>query len=77
MRVKATVLGKTLVLDGEVGLPDGARVDVVMREVSDDDTGTWDVSDSDWAELQAAMDEAETAEGTPAEVVLAELRAMK
>lgn len=35
------------------------------------------LAQEDWAELQAAMDEAETQDGIPAEVVLAELRAMK
>lgn len=77
MRVKATVVGNTLVVDSDVGLPEGARVELVLRAVGDDDESTWDVSDEDWAELQTAMDEAETAEGIPAEVALAELRAMK
>jgi len=77
MRMKATVVGKTLVVDSDVGLPEGARVELVLRAVGEDDESTWDVSDEDWAELQTAMDEAETAEGIPAEVALAELRAMK
>jgi hypothetical protein len=77
MRVKATVVGNTLVVDSDVGLPEGARVELVLRAVGEDDESTWDVSDEDWAELQTAMDEAETAEGIPAEVALAELRAMK
>ncbi len=77
MRVKATVVGNTLVVEGDVPLPQGSRVELVLRAVNEDDESTWDVSDQDWAELQAAMDEAETAEGVPAEVVLAELRAMK
>ncbi len=77
MRVKATVVGNTLVVEGDVPLPQGSRVELVLRAVNEDDESTWDVSDEDWAELQAAMDEAETAEGVPAEVVLAELRAMK
>jgi hypothetical protein len=75
--MKATVVGKTLVVDSDVGLPEGARVELVLRAVGEDDESTWDVSDEDWAELQTAMDEAETAEGIPAEVALAELRAMK
>ncbi len=77
MRVKATVVGNTLVVDTNVGLPEGARVELVMRAVNDGDESTWDVSDDDWADLQTAMDEAETAEGIPAEDALAELRAMK
>lgn len=77
MRVKATVVGNTLVVDSDIGLAEGARVEVVLRAVGDDDSSPWDVSDEDWAELQSAMDEAETAEGIPAEVALAELRAMK
>lgn len=77
MRAKATVVGNTLVVDGEVGLPEGARVELVLRAVGTEDESTWDVSDDDWAVLQAAMDEAETAEGIPAEVALAELRALK
>jgi hypothetical protein len=77
MRVKATVVGNTLVVDSDVGFPEGARVELVLRAVNEDDESTWDVSDEDWAELQTAMDEAETAEGITAEVALAELRAMK
>ena len=77
MRVKATVVGNTLVVDSNVGLPEGARVEVVLRAVNEDDELTWDVSDEAWAELQAAVDEAETAEGLPADAALAELRAMK
>lgn len=77
MRVKATVVGNTLVMDSDVGLAEGARVELVLRAVGEDDGSTWDVSDEDWAELQIAMDEAETAEGIPAEAALAELRAMK
>lgn len=77
MRVKATVVGKTLVVDSDVGLPEGSRVELVLRATNDDETPTWDVTDEDWTELQAAMDEAESAEGVPAEVALAELRAMK
>jgi hypothetical protein len=73
MRVTATVVGNTLVVDDGVEL----RVEVVLRAVGGDDNTTWDVSDEEWAELQAAVDEAETAEGIPAAVALAELRAMK
>ncbi len=77
MRVKATVVGNTLVVDTKVGFPEGARVEVVLRAVDEDNQPTWDVSDDEWLELQAAVDEAESAEGIPAEVALAELRAMK
>lgn len=76
MRLKATVVGKTLIVDSDVGLPEGARAEVVLRAF-DDNNPTWDVSDEDWAELQASVDEAETSEGIPAETALAELRAMK
>jgi len=77
MRVKATVVGNTLVVDSDVGLPEGARVEVMVRAVANDDESTWDVSDEDWAALQTAMDEAESTEGIPLEVALAELRAIK
>ncbi|MDP1917507.1 MAG: hypothetical protein Q8L14_14800 [Myxococcales bacterium] len=77
MRVKATVVGNTLVVDPDVGLPEGARVEVMVRAVANDDESTWDVSDEDWAALQTAMDEAESTEGIPVEVALAELRALK
>ena len=77
MRVKATVVGNTLVVDSDVGLPEGARVEVMVRAVANDDESTWDVSDEDWATLQTAMDEAESTEGIPMEVALAELRALK
>lgn len=76
MRLKATVVGNTLVVDSEVGLPEGARVEVVVR-AEGAESATWDVSDDDWAELEAAAEEAETAEGLPAEAALAELRALK
>jgi hypothetical protein len=77
MRVKARVVGNTLVMEKGVPLPEGTEVDIVLRAVGDAQAGTWDVSDEDWAELQTAMDEAESQDGVPAEVVLAELRAMK
>lgn len=76
MRVKATVVGRTLVLDGGVGLPQGARVELVVRAIRVD-ASTWDVSDEEWAALGAAMDEAEATDGVPLEVALAELRGGK
>lgn len=38
MRVKATVVGNTLVVDSDIGLAEGARVEVVLRAVGDDES---------------------------------------
>lgn len=54
MRVKARVVGNTLVVEKGVPLPEGTEVDVVLRAVGDVDSQQWDVSDEGWAELQAA-----------------------
>ncbi len=52
MRVMATVVGKTVVVDSDVRLPEGSRVELVLRATNDDETPTWDVTDEDWAELE-------------------------
>ena len=76
MRVKATVVGNTLVVEDGVPLPEGTRVDVVLRAVGDDSDG-WDLSDDEWAEIDESIAEADRGELIPADVVLAELRALK
>ena len=75
MRVKATVVGNTLVVEDGVPLPEGTRVDVVLRAVGDADG--WDLSDDEWAELDESVAEADRGELIPADLVLAELRALK
>ena len=57
-------------------LPEGTRVDVVLRAVTDD-SGGWDLSDAAWAEVDESIAEADSGELIPADVVLAELRALK
>ena len=76
MRVRATVVGNTLVVEEALPLPEGTRVDVVLRAAGDDSEG-WDLSDEEWAELDAAQAEADRGELIPAAVVLGELRALK
>lgn len=76
MRVKAIVVGNTLVVEDGVPLPEGTRVDVVLRAVEDDADG-WDLSDDEWAEIDESIAEADRGELIPADVVLAELRALK
>ncbi|MDP2273244.1 MAG: hypothetical protein Q8N23_13185 [Archangium sp.] len=76
MRVKATVVGNTLVVEDGVPLPEGTRVDVVLRAVGDEADG-WDLSDDEWAAIDESIAEADRGELIPAEVVLAELRALK
>jgi len=77
MRVKATVVGNTLVVEDGVPLPEGTRVNVVLRAVGDEDAESWDLSDEEWAELDESIAEADRGELIPADVVLAELRALK
>jgi predicted transcriptional regulator len=55
MRVKATVVGNTLALDGELQLPEGARVDAVLRIIDD---GV-EIDDETVAELELALQEAD------------------
>ena len=76
MRVKATVVGNTLVVADGVPLPEGTRVDVVLRAVEGDSDG-WDLSDDEWAEIDESIAEADRGELIPAAVVLAELRDLK
>lgn len=76
MRVKAVVVGNTLVVEDGVPLPEGTRVDVVLRAAGDDTDG-WDLSDEEWAELDESIAEADKGELISADVVLAELRALK
>lgn len=76
MRVRAIVVGNTLVVEDGVPLPEGTRVDVVLRAVEDDSDG-WDLSDDEWAEIDESIAEGDRGELIPADVVLAELRALK
>ena len=75
MRVKATVVGNTLVVEDGVPLPEGTRVDVVLRAVGEDADG-WDLSDDEWAAIDESIAEADRGELISADVVLAELRAL-
>ena len=77
MRVKATVVGNTLVVEDGVPLPEGTRVDVVVLRVVEADSDGWDLSDDEWAEIDESIAEADRGELIPADVVLAELRALK
>ncbi|MDP1824452.1 MAG: hypothetical protein Q8L48_14455 [Archangium sp.] len=76
VRVKATVVGNTLVVEEGVPLPQGTRVDVVLRPAGADAEG-WDLSEEAWAEIDESIAEADRGELIPADVVLAELRALK
>lgn len=67
MRVKATVVGNTLVLEDGVTLPDGTEVEVLTG-----DEGVH-IDDATADELAEAMKEADTEEGVPAEEVFAAL----
>lgn len=67
MRVKATVVGNTLVLEDGVTLPEGTEVEVLTR-----DEGVH-IDDATAEELAEAMKEADTEEGVPAEEVFAAL----
>ncbi len=67
MRVKATVVGNTLVLEDGVTLPEGTEVEVLT-----DDEGVH-IDDATAIELAEAMKEADTEEGVPAEEVFASL----
>ncbi len=75
MRVKAIVVGNTLVVEDGVPLPEGTRVDVVLR--AEDDSDGWDLSDHEWAEIDESIAEADRGELISADTVLAELRALK
>jgi hypothetical protein len=67
MRVKATVVGNTLVLEEGVTLPEGTQVEVLTS-----DEGVH-IDDATAAELAEAMKEADTEEGVAAEDVFAAL----
>jgi len=71
--VKGKVVGNTVVLEGV--LPEGSSVEV--REVGEEDEDGWDLTDEEWAEMDESLGEAERGEVFPADVVLAELRALK
>lgn len=50
---------------------------VEVRELGEEDEGGWDLTDEEWAEMDESLAEAERGEVTPADVVLAELRALE
>ncbi|MEW5743794.1 MAG: hypothetical protein AB1938_33085 [Myxococcota bacterium] len=68
MRVKATVVGNTLVLEEGVTLPEGAEVEVLLG-----DEGGASIDDATAEELAQAMAESDVEEGVPAEEVFARL----
>lgn len=72
MRVKATVVGNTLVVDDDVVLPDGARVEGELRLV---EPGSVRVDAETVAELEKAHQEADAGDFVSAEEVLARLEA--
>ena len=49
----------------------------VEREVGEEDEDGWDLTDEEWAEMDESVAEAERGEVIPADVVVAELRALK
>lgn len=67
MRVRARVVGNTLVLEDGVTLPEGTEVEVLTS-----DEGV-QIDDAAAAELAEAMKEADTEGGVPAEEVFAAL----
>jgi hypothetical protein len=76
MRVKAVVVGNTLVVRDGVSLPEGTEVEVVLRRATVAADG-WDLADADWAEIDESIAEADRGDVIAAEAVLAELRALK
>jgi len=66
--VKGKVVGNTVVLDREGVLPEGSAVNVVLREVGeeDEDEDGWDVSEEEWAEIDEALAQADRGEGVDA-----------
>jgi hypothetical protein len=67
MRLKATAVGNTLVLEDDVTLPEGTAVEVLTG-----DEGVF-IDDTTAIELAEAMQEADAEEGVPAEEVFAGL----
>ncbi|MER2565725.1 MAG: hypothetical protein ABTQ32_33690 [Myxococcaceae bacterium] len=75
MRVTATVVGNTLVVDSGVEFPEGARVEAELRLV---DGGAGVVVDEETAaELELANQEADAGDFVSEEEVLASLRARR
>ena len=74
MRVaRGKVVGNTVVLEED--LPEGAEVDVVLREAGDDVEAN--VTDAEWEALLAAAAQARQGRLVSAESVLAKLRAQR
>jgi hypothetical protein len=75
LTLRARVRGGRLVLDEPVDLPEGSEVDLVMADEQDG------LDDEDRARLHAALARSIAAhtpgKGTPADSVLAELRARR
>lgn len=71
--VKGKVVGRTVVLEEALLLPEGSVVDVMVRQPGDDEDGVF-VDDASEEELLRAMAEPETEEGVPVREVLERLR---
>ncbi len=69
MRVKATVVGNTLVPDGDLELPEGTRVEAVLRIIDD---GV-EVDDETAAELELGHQEADAGDFVTEEDLLASI----
>jgi len=74
MRVRATVVGNTLVLEDGVTLPkEGTAVDIVMLDA---DTEKWTLTDKGWAQLREASDAIDKGHFVTDEELQAELDAI-
>lgn len=73
MRVTATVVGNTLLLDQDVQLPDGARVEAELRLVENGEGVV--VDDETAAELEQAHKEADAGDFVTEEEVWADIEA--
>jgi hypothetical protein len=62
------VVGNTVILDEQV--PEGTRVEIFIHE----GPGTFELSESEWAEIHASMGEADAGQLIPADVVLERVR---
>jgi predicted phage tail protein len=75
MRVRATVVGNTLVLDNDLQLPEGARVEADLQMVNDDEGVEVDAETA--AELELAHNEADAGDFVSEEEVWAGLKARR
>jgi hypothetical protein len=75
MRVRATVVGNTLVVDNDVQLPEGARVEADLQMVDDGEGVEVDAETA--AELELAHQEADAGDFVSEEEVWANLEARR